>query len=517
MLQKFSQPAAEKATAEYITKAGFKQPTILQRKVIPQILTGKELIVETRNCDGKTAALLIPIIMRIETDGAHLKALILASDTAKVKKIKNLYRRFSSNLEDPPNVIALGLEENVKKELRLFSKVPDIIVGTTSRVIDHIRRENISIETVELTGIDVSEHVEQGFDQDIHYIFSKIPNNQQTVLFSHIIEREEETTLFDVMKRPTIFSYSEFHQAEGSHVYFQVEKKKEKTDVLCNIFHAKELYACLVICKTDTIAAGIEKKLNQEGIASRIVTGDLPKDIRSGINRDFQFGKFRALITTVGYSTSADVRGIKNIIYFNPPIKSETYINNISHVDRNNDSYSIISIVDRDELPLLTQLEETTNMDIKKEENPDEQDVIKGTIKKVLQTIKEEEDPEELNYYKKLFKQHVPLTMRAYVSAYLLKYTLHGDKKRPSKLKTMFVSVGKNRKVYPKDLARLFSTGLNIKRNQIGNIKVLDSYSFIDIPEELSEVAINRLHGSEFRGRKITVNHARKKEEKNQS
>jgi len=98
-----------------------------------------------------------------------------------------------------------------------------------------------------------------------------------------------------------------------------------------------------------------------------------------------------------------------------------------------------------------------------------------------------------------------------------LKYTLHGDKKRPSKLKTMFVSVGKNRKVYPKDLARLFSTGLNIKRNQIGNIKVLDSYSFIDIPEELSEVAINRLNGSEFRGRKITVNHARKKEEKNQS
>ncbi len=85
--------------------------------------------------------------------------------------------------------------------------------------------------------------------------------------------------------------------------------------------------------------------------------------------------------------------------------------------------------------------------------------------------------------------------------------------KKPDALTTLFISIGKNRKVFPGDLANLFMRDLNIKRSDIGAIKILDNYSFLDISLDHASEAISRLSGKSFRGRRITVNLARKKGE----
>jgi ATP-dependent RNA helicase DeaD len=517
VLQKYSQADADRIIDSYIKDAGFKRATLLQEKTIPLALQGKNLVVETRNCDGKTATILLSILLRISHETEGTKAVILVSDLSKIKKIRNQYKIFASQLDHSCNLVALGLEENIKRELRLLTTEPDIIVGTPTRIIDHLRRENISLDQVELSAIYETEYSDNGFAKDIQFIFSKMPNVQQTLLFRELLHDDDEVDMYEIVKRPTVLTYSDLHTAEGEHIYFETEKKKQKPDILVKLFYAKELRKSLVICKTETIAAGIEKKLNQEGIPTRMVTAQTPNNERYTISTDFQQGKLQALVTSIGHSSNLTVKGIQHIIYFNPPIKVESYLNNIAHVDKTDAAYTIFIIVSRDELPQLKQLEEMIDMSIKKEENPDENDVIKGTLEKILQRIREEEDPDELTRYKKLIKKHVPITMRAYVSAYLLKESLFGEQKPKRKLKTLFVSVGKNRKVFPKDLARFFSSNLGIKRGEIGNIKVLDSYSFIDIPEEYAQRAINQLNNREFRGRKITVNHARKKDEKNVS
>ena len=76
---------------------------------------------------------------------------------------------------------------------------------------------------------------------------------------------------------------------------------------------------------------------------------------------------------------------------------------------------------------------------------------------------------------------------------------------------TLFVSVGKNRRVYAKDLTKLFMNRLDLKRSDLGDVKVLDSYSFIDINLDHASSAISKLTGINFRGRRLTVNVARKK------
>ena len=157
------------------------------------------------------------------------------------------------------------------------------------------------------------------------------------------------------------------------------------------------------------------------------------------------------------------------------------------------------------------------NIEMKSEETIDITEIEKN-IAEFIRRIKEDENPETLNTYRKLFKKYTPFSMRGYLSAYLLMKA--GTPPRSGKSlrrvpdadkTTLFISVGKNRRVYPKDLARLFQERLDLKQGDIGSIKVLDSYSFLDISKDHAERAIEMLNGEDFKGRKLTVNHARKR------
>jgi len=142
---------------------------------------------------------------------------------------------------------------------------------------------------------------------------------------------------------------------------------------------------------------------------------------------------------------------------------------------------------------------------------------LKAQVDEILRQILEDEDPEELNAYRKLVKKYVPFSRRGYFTAYLFKYA--GSEKPKGRKNSsngdytsIFVGVGKNRKVFPKDLIQLFSDVDGVTSEDIGQIKILDNYSFLEITPTKAQPAIDTLNGREFRGRRLTVNFARKKD-----
>lgn len=189
---------------------------------------------------------------------------------------------------------------------------------------------------------------------------------------------------------------------------------------------------------------------------------------------------------------------------------------------------------------------------------------LKEHIEDILRRIEEEEDPQELNAYRRLFKKHVPLFRRGYFAGFIIKHGIlqneggdgrprpkrsrkdasrkedsrKEDRKRAtsqedapsskatagdsyredspestdSGLTSVFVGIGKNRRVYPKDLIQLFSEIDGLETSDIGQIKILDNYSFVEVNPEKAQTAIEHLNGSEYRGRKVTVNFARRKD-----
>jgi hypothetical protein len=152
----------------------------------------------------------------------------------------------------------------------------------------------------------------------------------------------------------------------------------------------------------------------------------------------------------------------------------------------------------------------------------------------MVRTVREDEDPVELKEYRALFKKHVPFNLRGYLTAHMIKALVAGESStagRPAQerrgeppsrrrrdaeptaggLRRLFVSVGRNRRVRPEDLTSLISSSVTVDRSQFGAIKILDSYSFIEVPEGVAEEAIAALSGTSFKGRRITVDFARSK------
>lgn len=169
-------------------------------------------------------------------------------------------------------------------------------------------------------------------------------------------------------------------------------------------------------------------------------------------------------------------------------------------------------------------------------------DELKRIVDDIIRTIHDEADPEEMNAYRRFIKRNVSVFTRGYFTAYLLREIarrdgFRGEPRRvrsndsreesrpepadnepqtegnvpPEKRQTLFVSVGKNRRVYPKDFLALFTELDTVEGDKIGQIKILDNYSFVEVDEEIADEIIQAFDGYEYRGRKLTVNYARNK------
>ena len=189
-------------------------------------------------------------------------------------------------------------------------------------------------------------------------------------------------------------------------------------------------------------------------------------------------------------------------------------------------------------------------------------EAVIAALDRMVTTVQEEEDPVALKAYRALFKKHVPFNLRGYVTAYMVKELARGgarpnryadarraeqrrrprreaapaagavdaageprrertaeQRRRPRRetepaaagLRRLFVSIGRNRRVVPDDLAELISGSVAVERSELGEIRVLDSYSFVEVPEAVAEDTIAALSGTSFKGRRITVDFARVK------
>ena len=169
-------------------------------------------------------------------------------------------------------------------------------------------------------------------------------------------------------------------------------------------------------------------------------------------------------------------------------------------------------------------------------------------LKNAVERVKNDEDPVELNQYKKLFKKNVPFALRSYVAAYLAKNSVYGGRRdsfrgRRDGFKgrgrydqgekffrqdrepaprvvideelaaTIFISVGRNRRVFPRDLISLIVQNSSVERSRIGDIRVLDNYSFVQLYAEDCDKVISSLDGLEYRGRKLSCSYSRKNDD----
>ncbi len=508
MFHNLSQPQSD-LLLTILNNAGFDQPTPLQQKVVPVILSGRDVLAETLYAEGRTIAYLLPVLTSPPAKQPEPSVLIAVPGIPQVQKTMLQARRLAGENGIHLNMISLGWDTPIKREVKLLKDNPGIIVGTSVRIIDHIRRNSLELRNLQILIINQENPVNSDeFTRDIQFILSRIRRKPQTVLFAPTLRDTEE--LEKELSSPIMVKSEDWDTNNQIQGLFEVTDPAHKSDVLLSLFLSGRITRGVIFCRTMAIVKTLEKKLAKENIHSRILSTRSSNHQKEEIIRQFKIGSFPCILTNQ-ISVVPEIEKSEHVIFFNLPVTDESFTEISSSITGRSET-RVVTFMTREESGSLLHLQEKNRM--KKENLPDNDDVIRGKVESILERIRSNEDPEELNRYRKIIRKNVPLSLRSYVSAYLIKETLGNAVRGDNPFKTVFVSVGRNKRVFPRDLSRLFATTLDISSGDIGSIKVLDNYSFVDVPASRAQEAIDQLDGTDFHGRKIAVNYARKKEEK---
>ena len=185
-----------------IEDMGFKNMTPIQKKAIPEALSGRDIIGQAQTGTGKTVAFSIPILERIFIPDRSPQAIILCPTRELSVQVAEEIAKIGKNIKKL-KILAVYGGQPIGKQTRVLKKGVHIVVGTPGRVIDHIERGNLDLIGVERVVLDeADEMLDMGFREDIEMILNKTPRQRQTLLFSATIPNEVKSIAKKYQKNP---------------------------------------------------------------------------------------------------------------------------------------------------------------------------------------------------------------------------------------------------------------------------------------------------------------------------
>jgi ATP-dependent RNA helicase DeaD len=443
--------------------------------------------------------LFVPQIVSFLASQTQKTVLILTPGTEEVQEIEDFIRLVhpSSLTKKDIKVLGLGTTPDIRKEEeKLSSMLGGVLISTAERLIDHIRRGTFPIDRINRLVIDCStQSILDGFIQDTEFFFSRRSSRLPTILVSQT-PRDVLNPLVRLLKKPIWIPEIEGFPCS----YIEHATGVSRVDALLQLLQREKTFAN----ETIVLVPEREEVIRLQDILFK------------------QFPNLRSIqILHAGAVSPVQWKRIRAFIFSYLPSPEELILTcKILHTLDHRTSLFILE--NEQEQEALTKLQEITKVSMKQSKlNPDEK-ALKKLIGHLMEEIRTFEDPKELAFYRKFISKHISIFLRSYFSAYLLKllyqsYTGNGVSLLKNSVKTpmttLFFSMGKNRKIFPRDWSSLICSLPGFDKSDIGEIKILDNYSFVEISSEKVQRLIEQLNGTDFKGKKLTVNFARKKEE----
>jgi ATP-dependent RNA helicase RhlE len=316
----------------YVEKAGFEHPTPIQAQVIPEALTGKDIIGCAQTGTGKTAAFVLPMVEKLQ-HGNGIRGLILCPTREIALQTKEFLDIFGHEHHLSTVIIIGGVP--YKPQLKGLKSNPDILVATPGRLVDHMEQGNVSLGNIEHLVLDEADHMlDLGFLPQIRQVLKSIPKKRQTMMFSATMPFEIERLAQQFMKDPVKIEMArEGTVAEGiTQKLFLVKPDDKKECLLALLKHVPG--KTLIFTRTKSDAAWLCKALNKEAIPTEELHANLSQKERRDSLDGFKKDKYRVLVASDIAARGIDVPTITHVINYDIPENPEDYVHRIGRTGR---------------------------------------------------------------------------------------------------------------------------------------------------------------------------------------
>jgi len=379
---KFSELGLNDELLKAIKRSGFEEATPIQEQTIPLALAGKDVIGQAQTGTGKTAAFALPILQNLDKHSKTIQALII--EPTRELAIQTQEELFRLGRDEKARVQVVYGGADIGRQIRsLKNHVPAILVGTPGRLLDHLKRKTINLESVKTIVLDeADEMLDMGFIQDIESILGYVKNRNQTLLFSATMPKPILNISEKFMHDPEIVRIKTKElTADLIDQYYVRCKDAEKFNIMCRLIDVESPDLAVIFVRTKRRVDEVTRGLQARGYNAAGIHGDLSQARRISVLKRFRAGKLDILVATDVAARGLDISGVTHVYNYDIPQDPDSYVHRIGRTGRAGQNGSSITFVTPNELGYMRTIEQLTKKKMTPLRPPSDDQALRGQLK----------------------------------------------------------------------------------------------------------------------------------------
>ncbi|MGZ3844613.1 MAG: DEAD/DEAH box helicase [Flavisolibacter sp.] len=533
-----------------VSELGFTQPTPIQEKAVPVLLSGtKDLIGLAQTGTGKTAAFGLPLLQLADAEKKFPQALVICPTRELCMQIVNEIELFNKHMRGI-HIVAVYGGASITTQVRDIRRGVQIVVATPGRLIDLIERKAINLEEIKYVVLDeADEMLNMGFQEDIEFILQNTPRRDSTWLFSATMPTEIRQVSKRYMKDPVEITVGKKNTANKNIDHqFVVTQAQHRYETLKRLIDFNPGIYGIIFTRTKAEAQEISEKLTREGYDIDALHGDLSQQQRNKVMDEFREKTLQLLIATDVAARGIDVQGITHVINYELPDDVEIYTHRSGRTGRAGKTGVCMSIVHAREIGRIRQIERMVQVPFHKLEIPSGRDVCRKQfyyfMEKLLQTDISHGDYETyLPFLQEKFqdvsKEEVLKRVAAMEFDRFLKYyenaedlnarerrddrrsearpDRQGDTRKDTRgrefrgggnFTRLFVNLGTKDGFYKASFLQFLLDISELNKEVLGRIDMKEMNSWVEVDRQSANQMVRALDGKKYKGRRIRMNEA---------
>lgn len=355
---------------EAITQSGYSNPTPIQEKVIPLVLSGSDIMAQAQTGSGKTASFVLPLIEKIVQNKpkgkAKIKALILTPTRELTLQVAQTFKMFTQDVK----VVSIIGGESIGEQLLEVQKGCDVVVATSGRLLDVLSKKQMNLSALEFFVLDEADKMlNLGFSEELDSILEQIPSKRQNLMFSATYPPKIVNIAQKISKSAVKVNIEDETPTVENITQRVIEVNKEnRSTLLRKLIKELELKSVLVFMSTKRASENIAQKFRNYGFKAYSFHGDLEQEERNLTLNDFKNADIEILFATDIAARGLHIEDIACVVNFDLPRSASDYIHRIGRTGRAGKKGLAISFIDYEDLDHFKLIEKRCDVKLQREQ-----------------------------------------------------------------------------------------------------------------------------------------------------
>jgi ATP-dependent RNA helicase DeaD len=402
----FEDLGLKKEILRSIKEAGFTAPSPIQAEAIPVVLAGHDMVGQAHTGTGKTAAFGLPALNNMSLNGG-VELLVITPTRELATQVSDELFKYGRNLGIKTVTIYGGSSYN--RQIDLIKRGASVVVATPGRLLDILKKNMIPDFAPSMVVLDeADEMLDMGFLDDINEIFSYLPTNRQTLLFSATMPAPIKVLAERILHNPKFISITkgETTNADIEQLYYVIEES-ERDDAIIRLMDAEKTKKSVVFCRTKSEVDRLSNVLSSAGYLANGLHGDMEQRQRETVIKGFKSNSVKVLVATDVAARGIHIDNISHVFNYHIPFDPESYVHRIGRTGRAGTKGKAITLLTPLEFKELQRIKAKVGTTMEHAYVPSKNDLRKLNLETIVQNIENQHIYDEAHKILDILKEDI--------------------------------------------------------------------------------------------------------------